>query len=323
MSDAVDAPVVGLPPDPSLPLFAYGIFRPDEIAWPRIISFVESHASTDVDGWELRQRNGLPLATPQSNAKLFGHRVRFKDPRSAYVLVGNVEPSGEYKWVSISDSTGENCNLLAAKSPEKSTEPIGQWTSARDPLFQYGMEFVGGVIVEVAPRLSQIGHFGDSSDDWKNYFQLQGAFLMLWSLFERYAAFRYGAEFVPNFKDRDGKNDTVQKLWETAKSVKFKNAIEIAHIDEAFSVISVRENKNKRVIKDGSLNPENAVKAWYQVRSNLTHRGKSAIKENKLLLTATIDLYNTLYHFFSNAVPGLDKQWGNSVQCISRQEIIR
>ena len=314
---------VGLPKDPSLPFFAYGIFRPDEIAWPRIVSFVESTDELKIDGWELRQRNGLPLAALRSDAKLSGHRVRFTDPRSAYVLIGNVEPSGEYKWVSVSDSTGENCNLLAAESPNKSTEPIDQWSSARDPLFQYGMEFVSGVIGEVAPRLAQIGPFGESSDDCKNYFEFQGAFLTLWSVFERYAAFRYGAEFLPDFKDRGNKKaHAVQKLWETAGSEKFSFAIANARIDEAFKVFSVLENKNKAVTLDGLLNPVKAAKAWYQVRSNLTHRGKSAFKENKILLTATIDLYNTLYFFLGDEVPGLNKQWGNRVQYISRQEIL-
>ena len=86
-------------------------------------------------------------------------------------------------------------------------------------------------------------------------------------------------------------------------------------------MFSVLENKNKAVTLDGLLNPVKAAKAWYQVRSNLTHRGKSAFKENKILLTATIDLYNTLYFFLSDEVPGLNKQWGNSVQYIARQEI--
>ena len=86
-------------------------------------------------------------------------------------------------------------------------------------------------------------------------------------------------------------------------------------------MFSVLENKNKAVTLDGLFNPVKAAKAWYQVRSNLTHRGKSAFKENKILLTATIDLYNTLYFFLSDEIPGLNKQWGNSVQYISRQEI--
>ena len=134
--------VVGLPPQLSIPFFAYGIFRPDEIAWPRIISFVESSDELNIDGWELRERNGLPLAAQARDVRLLGHRVRFTDPRSAYELIGNVEPSGEYKWVSVIDSTGENCNLLAAKEPKTSTEPISQWSSSRDPLFQFGMAFV-------------------------------------------------------------------------------------------------------------------------------------------------------------------------------------
>lgn len=85
----------------------------------------------------------------------------------------------------------------------------------------------------------------------------------------------------------------------------------------------VRENRKKRVVRDGFLDPEKAVKAWYQVRSNLTHRGKAAFKENRLLLTATIDLYNTLFFFLGDEVPGLIQQWGNHVQYMSRHGILR
>ena len=316
--------VVGLPTQLSLPFFAYGIFRPDEIAWPRIISFVESSDELNIDGWELRERNGLPLAAQARDVRLLGHRVRFTDPRSAYELIGNVEPSGEYKWVSVIDSTGENCNLLAAKEPKTSTEPISQWSSSRDPLFQFGMAFVSGVISDTALRLAEIGPFGDSASDWKPYFELQGAFLTLWSVFERYAAFRYGAEFQPSDEVGGQKRaPATAKIYETARSEEFRLAICNAQIDEDFKVFSVRENKPKRVTRDGLLDPEKAVKAWYQVRSNLTHRGKAAYKENRLLLTATIDLYNTLFFFLCDEVPGLNKQWGNHVQYISRQEIIQ
>ena len=315
--------VVGLPEELSLPFFAYGIFRPDEIAWSRIVSFVESTDELNIDGWQLRERNGLPLAALQKDARMSGNRVRFVDPRSAYELIGNVEPSGEYKWVSVTDSTGEKCNLLAAKEPKTSTEPIDQWSSACDPLFQFGIAFVSGVISDVAPRLAEIGPFGDSESDWKPYFELQGAFLTLWSIFERYAAFRYGAEFQPS--DEVGcqkRAPSTAKIYETARSGKFGTAIAKAHIDEAFKVFSVRENKPKRVTRDGLIDPEKAVRAWYQVRSNLAHRGKAAYKENRLLLTATIDLYNTLYFFLSDEVHGLNQKWRNHVHYISRQEIV-
>ncbi len=328
MSDGRDAPVVGLPEKLSLPFFAYGIFRPDEIAWPRIISFVESTDELNIAGWELCDRNGLPLATPKRDKRLFGHRVRFTDPRSAYELIGNVEPSGEYKWKSVIDSTGENCNLLVANDPTNSTEQIPNWSSSRDPLFQFGMALVSGVIINVAPRLAENGPFGYSASDWRPYFECQGAFLTLWSVFERYAAFRYGAEFQP-LNEGGGqpvpkcRPPATAKIWETARSEKFRIAITNADIDENFEVFSVRENKKKRVIRDSFLDPEKAVKAWYQVRSNLTHRGKAAFKENRLLLTATIDLYNTLFFFLGDEVPGLIQQWGINVQYISRHEIIR
>lgn len=245
MSDSGVASVVGPPRETDLQFFAYGIFRPDEIAWPRIISFVESSDESSIDGWELCERNGLPLATRNRDKQLSGHRVRFTDPLSAYEVIGNVEPSGEYKWESVIDSDGEKCNLLAAKKSEISTEPSQHWSSSRDPLFQFGMAFVSGVIRAVAPRLAQIGPFGESESDWKPYFECQGAFLTLWSIFERYAAFRYGAEFqAPK---------TTAKIYKTAESEKFKKAITKADVDQTLKVFSVRENRPKKIERDGRL----------------------------------------------------------------------
>ena len=317
--------VVGLPDDPNLPFFAYGIFKPEEIAWARIENFVTSFKSSELADWHLLERNGLPIASRGDNHKLEGYLVDFRDGHLAYSLIGEVEPSGEYKWVNVVTEDGCHCNLLAGVKPRLGSgeELIVQWSSSHDPLFYFGMIFVGNAIRNIGPKLSENGPWGNSASDWDAFFELQGAYLTLWSIFERYAAFRYGAEFQPQSESGVSKRaPSNAKIHETARSQNFLTAINAAKIDLDFAVYSVRENRKKSVLLEGVLDPKKAVDAWYQVRNNLAHRGKAAWKENRLLITAAVDLHNTLFHFLGSEVLGLSDRWAASVQPISRSEVI-
>lgn len=317
--------VVGLPEDQNLPFFAYGIFKPDEIAWARIENFVISFKSSELVDWHLLERNGLPIATRGINRKLEGYLVDFQDGRIPYSMIGEFEPSGEYKWVNVVTEDGCHCNLLAGVKPHLGSgeESIIQWSSSHDPLFYFGMIFVGNVIRSNGPKLSENGPWGNSASDWNSFFELQGAYLTLWSIFERYAAFRYGAEYQPQSESGASKRaPSNAKIHETARSQNFLTAINAAKIDLDFAVYSVRENRKKSVLLEGVLDPKKAVDAWYQVRNNLAHRGKAAWKENRLLITAAVDLHNTLFYFLGYEVLGLSDRWADNVQTISRSEVI-
>jgi hypothetical protein len=185
------------------------------------------------------------------------------------------------------------------------------------------MVFVGNSIRNIGPKLSENGPWGNSASDWDAFFELQGAYLTLWSIFERYAAFRYGAEFQPQSNSGVSRRaPSNAKIHETARSQNFLTAINAAKIDLDFTVFSVRENRKKSVTLDGVLDPKKAVDAWYQVRNNLAHRGKAAWKENRLLITAAVDLHNTLFYLLGNEVLGLSSRWADNVQTISRSEVI-
>lgn len=316
--------VVGLPKNVNLPFFAYGIFKPDEIAWARIENFVISYKTSVVVDWQLLERNGLPIAAEGINHKLDGYLIDFLDSKNPYSMIGNFEPSGEYKWVNVVTEDGFHCNLLAGVKPHLGSdeESITRWRSSDDPLFYFGMIFVGRTIRKVSPKLSENGPWGDSASDWDSFLELQGAYLTLWTIFERYAAFRYGAEFQPISESGVSRRaPSNAKIHETALSQNFLIAMDAAEIDLCFTVYSVRENRKKSVLLDGVLNPKKAVDAWYQVRNNLVHRGKAAWKENRLLITAAVDLYNTLFHFLGNEVLGLNDRWADSVQPISKNEV--
>lgn len=308
-----DSPqTVGLPRDLDLPFFAYGIFRSREVAWPRIANFVISHSISIIDEWVIRLRNGLPVLVAQDGGSVEGDCVEFSNPETAYKVIGNSEPDGEYRWNTISTRSGQRCNVLVAEKPNRgvSDEPISRWTSAQDPTFVHGMAFVAGSVAEVRDGLLVNKPWSDSPEDWDAFFRLQGAFLVLWSIVERLAAFRFGAEYVPSGK---GKNTTA-KIYALAEVSEFRAAVDKAMI-KPLSVYSVRENRSKKTRKDenyvdnAKIDPASVLKTWYQVRSNITHRGKSAKSDNAMVLTATIDLFNVTYHYLEAVIDGLDREW--------------
>jgi hypothetical protein len=298
---------VGRPPDVRLPFFAYGIFRSNEIAWPRISEFVDSFTNSKIDNWVIRLRNGLPILIAQSEGVVDGDCVSFSDSQSAYDIIGRSEPSGEYKWKTIATRSQTMCNALVAVKPTRgfTEEPIFSWTSAQDPSFVHGMAAVASVVTAERESLLENRPWQDYPDDWDAFFRLQGAFLVLWSIVERFAAFRFGAEYESK--------TTTAKIYALADIPEFQNAIIEANIRDQV-VFSVRENKPKRTRKDQEVefhptDPAIALKTWYQIRSNITHRGKSAKSDNAIVLTSTIDLFNVTYLYLKTVIPSIEREW--------------
>jgi hypothetical protein len=303
--------LVGLPRNLTLPFFAYGIFKSDELAWPRIQQEVDEYFVDALENCAIRLRNGLPVLVSMPNEVVEGERVCFSDSARAYEAIGGVEPSGEYKWMEVTTRSGCPCNVLVAVNPNRgmSTEPISRWTSAQDPSFVHGMAAVQAVVHELRAGLLEHKPWVDSPDDWDAFFRLQGAYLVLWSIAERLASFRFGAEFSPSGTE----GSTTGKIYEFANVSEFQDAIKKAQIRDQ-TIYSVRENRPKRTRPEDealtdSESTKRTLRTWYQIRSNITHRGKSAWSENVVVLDATIDLYNTLYFYLQTIIKEIDVHW--------------
>ena len=302
---------VGFPSDPSLPFFAYGIFKSNELAWPRIRDVVDTVDSSRLTDWVIRLRNGLPVLIEYPTGSVEGDLVHFLDPNVGYSAVGESEPSSEYEWRILRTEAGTQCNALIAVKPDRgiSDEPIVSWTSADDPSFVHGMAAVAAAVKEVRVVLIEKKIWSDAPSDWDAFFRLQGAFLVLWSIIERLAYFRYGAKW------NQEKNawTTTERIYEFATDPKFREAMSDAKIRPQ-TVYSVRENRPKRTVSADEpeyrvRSTETTLRAWYQIRSNITHRGKSAASDNETVLIATVDLFNTTYLFLDAVVPGIKWAW--------------
>ena len=314
---------VGAPPNLELPFFAYGIFKSGELAWPRIKDHVVTVKSARLTDWVIRLRNGLPVLIAQPAGSVQGDCVSFRNPSEGYAAVGESEPSSEYEWRTLRTEAGAHCNVLIAVKPNRgvSDEQIDSWTSADDPSFVHGMAAVKKEVTEVRARLIERRPWLDTPADWDAFFRLQGAFLVLWSIIERLASFRFGTESVPPGRSPT----TIGRICQLADVVEFQNAMRKAE-PRSQTVFSVRENRPKRTsssgkVEDSVRTTEKNLKAWYQIRSNITHRGKSAPSDNKTVLDATIDLFNTTYHYLDSVVPSMKSRWETRDVCVLLRDI--
>ena len=132
------------PADQKLPFFAYGVFKPGELAFLQIKDMVLScRSDTTYRGW-LLIRDGLPIADLSGNDLIHGDLISFHPglEEEAYRRIAALEPDTQYRWEVVIGEAGR-ANILAGRSPKKgSVHPIGDWTGHDDPLFTAAFAFV-------------------------------------------------------------------------------------------------------------------------------------------------------------------------------------
>lgn len=247
--------------DASLPFFAYGMFRRGELGWLRVRDFVVRLASAFVAG-ELLERDGLVILDPQGAGQVPG-MVAFFDSQlasQAYAAIDELEPEHQYLWTVLEAQVAEaktTVNALVGRSPRKGSKPLeGPWSGRTDPLLNVGLATVEQLI----------GESRATSDRVMAFFRLQAAYLLLWSAIERYASFRYGIS-----------GEAIhQKLQLVAGEPSFGLALgrNVYRVDRIQRTDRPRDHESL----DPAL-PKKSMNYYYQLRSNVAHRGKAAIQD--------------------------------------------
>lgn len=243
-------------PDINLPFFAYGIFRQGEIAYFQITDFVKNVESNKSIKGKLMFRDGLYIIDKNGGVTVEGDLIWFKENKAqlAYDHINGLEPDKHYSWASI-DLNNQNVNVLYGKSPGKGTSDCNEVNSWRDPLFTDAIEVVG----EILNDNKQFNNF-------KNLFKIQMAYLLLWSSIERYTSLRYHL----------GKNST-NKINNLATENAFIVALKQHALERRTVFSTVNPAADKEILN--SANPQKSLDYYYQIRSNITHRGKGVHKD--------------------------------------------
>jgi len=251
-----------LPPNLSLPLFVYGALKPGMPAYEALRQFVLGTPQRESVPGDLYVRDGLPLLILDGGAQAEGFLLQWVPGKEhdAYQLVCDFEPPEHYAWASVTIDSRFSANVLVARySGKGNPQPLysRSWSLVDDPAFGVGLKVIRSVSQEIADNREW--------DDMEKFFRAQMAYLLLWSILERLSALCFGPRLDPN--------ERIKRLHELPGMTKLVQKV-------------VRRNDRVTDSRDPSqgyiLNAENAKKTfqyYYQVRSNLSHRGKAVHNE--------------------------------------------
>jgi hypothetical protein len=199
--------------------------------------------------------------------------------KGAYEQIAALEPKKHYVWDTVKIQ-GVNANVLYGRVPKKGSKHLddNNWVGRDDPLFNEAIEVVAEVLGQV-----------DGVLNWsiKDLFRLQMAYLLLWSAIERYATFRY--------EMRGAVLQTVRRLSEDST---FVTALR-AGVTRKASVYKADDPGN--VARLNVENPKACIDFYYQVRCNITHRGKALVDDYDLVNQALRELLGIFKYTMDSA----------------------
>lgn len=285
-----------VPEDVTLPFFAYGLFKPEEPLHRYLRDFLGDLPPVPgaVRG-SLLIRDGLPLLKDGSTGRVDGHVICFRPGRGAdgYETIRSRESPEQYRWkrLELIDPPGRWANVLVGKSPDRGSVAAEEttWRSSDDAVLRDGLALIrqiankhGAAPFDSAPPES----FG-----WDRLFRLHMAYLFLWTVIERYAAFAYGPVLGPTRKAGALGADPLFAEILAATS---------GRQDRLFS--SEKPADPPYCLDRG--NPEKSAMYYFQVRNNLTHRGKGAWKDAERIRESLLELLTIIEQVVSRT-PGL------------------
>lgn len=245
-----------IPKDTTLPFFAYGIYKPGQLAYSKIKNCVKKHYSNKIN-YKMLMRDGIPLIMPagnKSHTQTAGYLIYFNEQcsKTAYETISANMNEKLYEWNEI--KVGENrANVLMGANPKMGSSDfegrLGDYDGRNDPYFKEAIEVIENEL-------------NDENKHWSNindFFKLQMSYLLLWTAIERYASLKYNCT----------------KIWQKWKMLSnedvFKESLK-KHVKKQRKVYSADD------LREYALNPEKpyySIKYYYTIRCNAAHRGKA------------------------------------------------
>lgn len=262
-----------------LPFFAYGIFRPGQLGFHRLRDLVADVRSDCRISGTLRIRDGLPILDPDGGNHTSGAILLFRPEvaTEAYKRIMEIEPDKQYRW-DMRQSEEVLVNILIGRSPKKGSVVADEgWDGRTDPLFTAALDVI-------RETLSANCEF---EWDLKPLFRLQMGYLLLWSSIERYASLRY------HLGDK-----VTEKINFIASEPAFAVALQ-ACVSSPRSVYRA-DRPDTKITLDPS-NPKKALDYYYQIRSNITHRGKAVGRDYDVLKSSLSELLKIFEQVLSKA----------------------
>jgi gamma-glutamylcyclotransferase (GGCT)/AIG2-like uncharacterized protein YtfP len=264
-----------------VPLFAYGSLRPGQLAYRQIERYVAAKSEAELHDFTLYVRDGLPFAHESSGNRVLGQLITPRSDEAAqfWTVVDDYEPSDLYWRRDVTVRTTEAMLPAVAYLGRSITKgapvAVGEtWSAADDPLFGEGLRALR--------RLAQ-SHFetvqpmsADIAGFWEAFLPLQGLYMSLTSVLERFTAMAFGPKLKPG-----------------------PRITRLRDLPEAQRAVEQADPPRIVVFRSLDLKPyeapgPKAFDAWYAVRSNLTHRGKADFHDFALVEKGLVGLHDTM-----------------------------
>lgn len=170
-------------------------------------------------------------------------------------------------------------NVLLGRSPTKGSVESEQaeWDGRSDPLFTSAL----AVIEET------LGSSSGFEWDLKPLFRLQMAYLLLWSSIERYVSLRY------HLGDK-----VTEKVNSLAEEAAFAHALQ-ENVKNGRTIFRA-DRPGEKIVLDPS-NPRKSLGYYYQIRSNITHRGKGVVRDHEILKDSLSELLSIFKYVLKEA----------------------
>lgn len=252
------------PPHNNLPFFAYGIFKPGELAYSRIKEYVREKYPKEIP-YEMSFRDGVPLILPRGHKNFItkGFLIYFDQGREqqAYNIISKTEPEALNKWENILVG-GDEANVLMGKDVDKGCSPqmeyIAEYKGKNDPFFKEAIILIEKNLNKILKKEKKY------HPNVNDFFTLEMNYMLLWSAIERYSSLKY-----PYQSKGDNNKDF-------SKEESFRIALK-KYVHRKDTVYNAEKLYSRTLEVKDHMNPtdyEECIKYYYTVRSNVVHRGK-------------------------------------------------
>jgi gamma-glutamylcyclotransferase (GGCT)/AIG2-like uncharacterized protein YtfP len=299
--------VVDFPPT----LFVYGSLKPGELGYEQIAKFVSESRIAELSGYSLYVRDGLPLIVKeQYSSGVSGYIISIKDANMEdfWKLVLEYEGNTNYKFQSsipVRVSTGEIVTGAFVGRKISKGNPVrleNLWSSKLDPIFSQSFPILYQEISNSITIFTDADH--DPKGYWVQMNNLLSKYLLLVSILEHLTVVKFGGS---------KKQEPMMRIRQLQQSSGFIETFSRINRDNYNPTVKVADS---RAIEDSllSTNPDQALFAWYQVRSNLQHRGKASLFDAELVQKSCIGLANFLLEYLRSNIVDIEEQWAKILQ---------
>ncbi len=292
---------LSVPQHTNWPFFAYGFFKPNELAYNQIRKYCEGQAKEAYVYGRFYEKDGVPILKNDDienrGRVVMGAVIKFacSKQEEAYKIISDMEPPALYRWttaiakrkrtnekylVNVLVYAGNNTADGTIPGAECIDERVSYWVCRDDPLMGAGMNYLRETYFQPLAEY----HRGTrksvpifSQGFWGRIFQIQMAYVFLWTIIDRYKSLKYGLDL--KIGDGNIKLES-DKYWQDAVYM-------IGHILQTNPLDLITRGINSR----GTQLGESLMDRFYSIRCNAVHRGKAVNNDKAILTQAFMLLY--------------------------------